>query len=120
MKKKFQIVKITVESANQKVRIEADTEIKHKIVTGIFATISNSNALPKATISLSVDEEEIIPDDFELSLLSPTSANSLKDVVIPASEKANGSKIRGLYTDGGITGVTYPYDVRVYLTAEQE
>ena len=119
MKKKIQIVKITVPASGNSVKIDTQTEITHSKVDGVFITISDYAGYKKSTIDLRVDEEEIIPEDFEVALLMPTSANSIKDVVFDVKEKAKGSNIRGTYVDGGEADA-YPYDVRVYFTTEKE
>ena len=118
MKKKIQIVKFAVTSANQRLKIDTETEISHKNITGVFATVSNKDALDGSTLQLSVDENEILPKDFELSLVSPTSALSMQEVVYPMTELANGSRISGEYNDSG--KASYPYDVRLYFIAEAE
>ena len=118
MKKKFQIIKLSVTSANQRIKIDTETNTQHTVVTGVFATTSN-DGYKNSTLELSVDEQEITPKDFEVALIMPTSTNTIKEITYPLQEKAKGSKVAGEYIDGG-SASAYPYEVRIYLTTTEE
>jgi len=118
MKKKLQIIKVNVSSSGQRVRIDTESDTHFDKLKGVFATVSESHAEEQSTLKLLVDDEEILPDDFEVSLINPTTSISYKDVVYPFDEKGLGNKITGEYIDGG-NAAHYPYEVKIYFEAEE-
>lgn len=112
MKNKIQIITVDIPSANAVVNIDAETDIKHQEVKGLY--VSSTKELIQTTGKLTIDGNEILPKDFELALLQPTSANSYKEVAMPVDEKAKGSKVKGEIIDGGVASA-YPYRISVYL-----
>ncbi len=112
MKKKFQIIPVTVTSANQTVAFDTETDIRHESVNGVFVTISNQSA--KANLRLHINSEEILPRDFESALIKPEPYIPFKDVVWAFDEKAKGSKVKVEIRDIS-NGATYPYVMNIYL-----
>ncbi len=118
MKKKLQVVKFNIAAANAVEKINTESDNHYNRIKGVFVTCSKANAEKQSTLQLEVDKEEIFPDDFEISLINPTTSNSYKDVSYGFDEKAEGNKIEGTYTDGG-NAASYPYEVKIYFEATE-
>ena len=114
MKNKIQVISFDVAAANKTVNIDTETDIKHEAVKGVFAIVSDNDGKKQSTLKLSVDSEEILPKDFDISLITPTQALSFSEVAVSFDEAAKGSKVKGEYTDKG-NASAYPYNVKVYL-----
>ena len=119
MKNKLQIIKIIVPVADAKVDINAETDTHYDKVTGVFFTASVADAEKQSTLQLKVDDEEIFPEDFEVSLINPTSTNALREVSYKFEEAGLGSRAKGTYVDGG-NATSYPYEAKIYLEATQD
>ncbi len=118
MKKKLQIIKLNVASSGSRVKIDTESDTHFDKLKGVFATVSKLHAEEQSTLKLLVDDEEILPDDFEISLIKPTTSISYKDVVYGFNEKGLGNKITGEYIDGG-NASSYPYEVKIYFEAQE-
>ena len=71
-----------------------------------------------STIQLTIDNEEILPDGFDCSLITSKIGNAFYDNVYPVNERADGSLVKGSFTSGSIQreNVTFePFDVKIYL-----
>ncbi len=117
MKNKLQIITLNITAAAQVIKIDTETNIKHKEVEGIF--ISSTRDLWDSEIKLSIDDEEILCPQFEARLLTTTTGLAYKDVAMPLLEKAKGSKVKGEYIDA-THGPFSPYKVKIYLMTKQE
>lgn len=119
-KPKFQVITITVTTANQQVKIDDNTKLQHRQVTAVVFTVSDAKAVKSSEIELYVDGEEILPEGFEIGLLTKQDTLSLHDSAHNFKEKANNSTVKGEYKDGGTAGVTYPYTVKIYLFTTED
>ena len=123
-----QIIPITVASAGQKIEFNGkSTKTEHKLVKGVFAVVSNdaggiSDPDVGSTIALNIDSIDVLVENFDIALIK-------KDKTIPIGYlpykfetpvKAGGTEIKGYYQDGSLTGVTYPYTVKLYLETEYD
>ncbi len=116
--KKLQVVKFEVEKG-QTYEFNGNTKTEHDRIKGIFLRLSNSQALPGATLRVWIDDTEIIPDDSEVALLHHSDDMSIPDVAFPVDEKAKNSPVRIIYKDNSENlAVDDSYNVRVYLLAE--
>ena len=116
--KKLQVLKFEVQKG-QTYEFNGNTKTEHDRIKGIFLRLSNSNALPGATLRVWIDDTEIIPDDTEVALLHHNDEMSITDVTFPLDEKAKNSPIRIIYKDDSENlAVADSYHVRVYLLAE--
>jgi len=116
--KKLQVVKFEVKKG-QTFEFNGNTKTEHDRIKGIFLRLSNSQALPGATLRVWIDDTEIIPDDTEVALLHHNDDMSIQDVAFPLDEKAKNSSVRIIYKDNSENlAVNDSYYVRVYLLAE--
>ena len=116
--KKLQVVKFEVKKG-QTFEFNGNTKTEHDRIKGIFLRLSNSQALPGATLRVWIDDTEIIPDDTEVALLHHNDDMSNQDVAFPLDEKAKNSSVRIIYKDNSENlAVNDSYYVRVYLLAE--
>lgn len=115
---KLQVIKFEVKKG-QTFEFNGNTKTEHDRVKGFFLRLSNTAALPGATLRVWIDDTEIIPDDTEVALLHHNDDMSIKDVAFPVDEKAKNSPIRIIYKDDSDNlAVEDSYDVRAYLLAE--
>lgn len=116
--KKLQVIKFTVKKG-ETYEFNGNTKTEHDRITGIFLRLSNSDALPGATLRAWIDDTEIIPDDAEVALFHHNDEMSIKDVTFPVDQKAKNSPVRIIYKDDSENLATDDsYCVRVYLLAE--
>ncbi len=119
-KPKFQVITLTVTAANQQVKIDDTTKLQHKHVTGVVFTVSDDKATRASEIELYVDGEEILPEGFEIALLTKQETLSLGEAAHTFKERANNSTIKGEYRDSGAAGISYPYKVKIYLLTTED
>jgi len=118
---KYQIVKINVPSAGSVVNINFNSDKLYKKVTGILVTVPYvMSFLNKSTFSLSINDQEVFPDDFEVKLITCDSCIPTNERFYKLEEDADGSTVKGKFKDGGaINGITYPYIAYLYLKLEE-
>lgn len=112
---KYQIIKIDVTSANQKVRFWADTERHYSKVTGLMLSVPYSDI--RGSIELNINNSEIFPEDYEIKLLTTTENVAPDDRFYSVVSEAKGSRVEGKLQDNG-TSRTYPYTALLYLRLE--
>ncbi len=120
MKNKLQIITLNITAAGQVIKIDTETDLKHKEVEGVFLNTTQGAGFGNAELKLIIDDEEILPSKFEARLLAPSVSLSYKDVAMPFKEKAKGSKVRGEYTDKTNPSLFSSYSVRIYLMTSQD
>ena len=119
-KPKFQIIKFEVNSPGQVIKIDETTKLDHHMVKGVLFSVSDQNASKGGEIQLSVDGEEILPDLFDITLLTKYEGISMKEATHSFVEKAQNSTIKGEYKDGKVNGTNYPYSVKIILITSQQ
>lgn len=117
-KRKFQIIEKSVTSGAEVAIDEISQKDYHKI-EGVFIHSTDTQGTQDSLLELDVDNEEILPKDFEASLIEVNSYNSWKEAMLPLEEKADGSTIQGKYTDGG-NASSYPYTLKLYIVCKQK
>ncbi|HEY4785960.1 MAG TPA: hypothetical protein VIH57_07920 [Bacteroidales bacterium] len=119
---KYQILKVTVPSAGETVNINVTTDKMYKKITGILASFPfYISFLQKSTLSLSINDKEIFPDEFEVKLISFGPGVPTNELFYLLDEEANGSTIKGKFKDGtDALGFPYPYTVIIYLRLEDK
>jgi hypothetical protein len=117
---KYQIVKVTVPVAGATVNINFNTDKLYKKITGILVTVPYlMSFLNKSTLMLSVNDQEIFPDEFEVKLITCDSYVPTNERFYKLEEEADGSTVKGKFKDGGVmNGITYPYTANLYLKLE--
>ena len=65
-------------------------------------------------MQLTIDNEEILPDGFDCSLISAKSGNSFFENVYPCNERADGSLIKG-YIASANSNNFHQYTVKINL-----
>lgn len=126
MKKiKYQIITFQITAAGEKKVINTNTKVEHDRVTGVHVSIQKDSATSSAievgsTMGLTIDSEQIFPDEFEVGNLTKQVAVSINELPHLLDEKAQNSPVRIVYQDGN--SPTFPaggYKVNVYLRATE-
>ena len=119
VKLKHQIITIRVDAAGKRFAFETQSKVTNDRILGIMLTTTETaddvyKNINDSTIQLTIDNEEILPDGFDCSLISQKIGNAFYDNVYPCNERADGSLIKGSFTSGTENFVN-PYDVKLYL-----
>lgn len=119
---KFQIVTINVDKPNEVFPFETQSLVTNDRIVGITLTTNEVAKDPEekyinnSTIQLSVDNEEILPDGFDTSLISAKLDNDFYGNIYRINERADGSLIKGRFTCGPKIGEVFkPFKLKVYL-----
>jgi len=116
---KYQILKVEIDPANgdQVVVLDDNTKIEHEKIVGVFITSSNDQALVGTTLGLNINEETILPDDFEASLINRNIGISINELPHRFEQEANNSVIKVKVRHGKMQGIEDSYTINVYLVA---
>ena len=118
---KYQIIKVTVPSAGASVKINTSSDKLYKKITGILITMPYMVPyMNMSTLSLQINDREIFPDDFEAKLISFDSTVATNERFYQLDETADGSTIKGRYTDISNGFVDLPYTLHIYLRLEEK
>lgn len=119
---KYQIVKVTVPVTGATVNINFNTDKLYKKITGILVTVPYlMSFLNKSTLMLSVNDQEIFPDEFEVKLITCDSYVPTNERFYKLEEEADGSTVKGRFKDGGaMNGISYPFTANLYLKLEEK
>jgi len=118
---KYQIIKVTVPSAGASVNINTSSDKLYKKITGILITMPYMVPyMNMSTLSLQINDREIFPDDFEAKLISFDSTVATNERFYQLDETADGSTIKGRYTDISNGFVDLPYTLHIYLRLEEK
>lgn len=115
-KKRFQIIQKAITSGLAWT-IDEVTDTRHDRVTGVYFHIPDATGDVGSVVDLKIDGQEILPDNFPVSLLTKSTGVSVNEVALPINEAAKGSKIKGTYTDG-TNAAAYPYTLSLILETE--
>jgi len=116
-RQKYQVLRFQVTEAGQVKTLNTNTKQEHDRITGVFVNIEHQAALVGSLLDLSIDDTEIIPEEFEATLINRTVGVSINQMPYEFDVRARNSKIKLNYRDGSAPGVKYPYTVSVYLRA---
>lgn len=116
-RQKYQVLRFQVIEAGQVKTINTNTKQEHDRITGVFVNIEQQAALVGSLLDLSIDDMEIIPEEFEATLINRTVGVSINHMPYDFDVRARNSKVKLTYKDGSAPGVKYPYTVSVYLRA---
>ena len=119
---KYQIIKVNVTEEGGTFNINVNTDKMYKKITGILASFPfYVSFLLKSTLSLSINDKEIFPDDFEIKLITFGPGVPTNELFYLIDEEANGSTIKGKFKDGtDALGFPYPYTLNIYLRLEDK
>jgi hypothetical protein len=118
---KYQLLKLQVVNKGATVNINTNSDKLYKRITGIMITAPFIQpSLNWSTLSLQINDKEIFPDDFEARLIAFEQMVPANERFFLLDEPADGSTIKGRYTDIGEFAVDYPHVVRVYLRLEEK
>ena len=119
---KYQIIKVTINNPIEAVNINVNSDRLYKKITGILVTVPYYlSFLSQTTLSLSINDKEVFPDEFEIKLLTCEPSVSTNERFYTLDEEAAGSTIKGKFKDGGpINGVPFPYIANIYLRLEDK
>lgn len=112
---KYQQLSYTVTAANQQITIDAETDKLYKTCTGINVLITVDSA-KFSTLNLDMNNLELFPSNFEVVRLLFRGFAPFGYEYQRLNEPAAGSRIKGTYTDSGVS--TYPYNVTISLRLE--
>ncbi len=120
-KMRHQIVTIHVDQKNKRYQFDTIAHTTNKRIVGVFVTSTergddNSKSIMDSTMSLTIDNEEILPDGFDCSLICEKTVNSFYDHPYIMNERADGSTIKGTYVSSANVDIPAGgYDVKIYL-----
>jgi hypothetical protein len=118
---KYQIIKVAVPAAGASVSINTSSDKLYKRITGILVTMPYMVPfMNMSTLSLQINDREIFPDDFEAKLISFDSTVATNERFYQLDEPADGSTIKGRYTDISNSFVDFPYTLHIYLRLEDK
>jgi hypothetical protein len=112
---KYQQLNYTVTAANQQITIDAETDKLYKTCTGINVLITLDTA-KFSTIHLDMNNIELFPEKFEVVRILFRAFAPFGYEYQRLNEPAAGSRIKGTYTDSGVS--LYPYNVTISLRLE--
>lgn len=116
---KYQPIVISVNSANQVVTIEADTDKLYANLTGIFFSIPDETVETSTISRLEIGGNEIFPDGYEIKMITATKDVAIDERYYKLNEPAKGARLKTKYNDSGMSGA-YPYTVILYLRLEND
>jgi hypothetical protein len=118
---KYQIIKLQVVNKGSTVNINTNSDKLYKRITGIIITAPwIMPTVNWSTIALQINDKEIFPDDFEARLITFEQMVPANERFFLLDEPADGSTIKGRYTDIGEFALEYPHTVRIYLRLEEK
>lgn len=118
---KFQIITVDVKAAGSRYQFETQANITNDRIVGITLTSTEnakdafSSNLNDSTMQLTIDNEEIIPDNADCSLFSAKLNSGFYENMYRINERADGSLIKGNYTSGTKNFPAGGYKVKIYL-----
>lgn len=128
---RFQVITIAVSEAGQRIDIDTIASITNERIVGITLftpTPEGQRALAQSTLSLNIDNQEILPKDFDCSLIMHKADHSFYESILQINEPAEGKQITGTFTNtsseeviseddsGNVTTLgDIKYDVKLYL-----
>ena len=118
---KHQIITVKVQTPNVRIPFETQAQITNDRIIGIVLTSNETGddtqkLINESTMQLTIDNEEILPDGFDCSLISAKSGNSFYENIYPCNERADGSLIKGYIT--APNAANFPvqgFTVKIYL-----
>lgn len=105
---KYQQLTFIISSIGQSFPIDLETDKLYNTLTGINLVLTDETA-KFSTLKLDVNNSEVFPENFEVLRIRFRDQSPFGFDYHQLNEGANGSKIKGTYTDKGATG--YPYRV---------
>lgn len=114
---KYQHLTYQVTAANQQIAIDAETDKLYKTCTGINVLLTVNTAI-FSTIPLDINNVELFPDKFEVVRILFRTHVPFGFDYHPINRPAAGSRIKGTYTDSGVS--IYPYTISISLRLENK
>ena len=116
---KMQIITVKINTPNTRFAFETQAQITNDRIIGIILTSNETGEditkqINESTMQLTIDNEEILPDGFDCSLISAKSGNSFFENVYPCNERADGSLIKG-YIASTNSNNFHQYTVKINL-----
>lgn len=115
--KAYQIIPIKIVAAGQSVPVNTETKMEHESIVGIFGSTTSEFGIIGSTMNLTIDDKEVFPDGFEVSLIHRQNGVSINDLPYKLKRRALNSKIKLTYVDGKNINTVYPYTFSLYLQA---
>jgi len=117
---KHQILTVRIDGGGKRFAFETQAHVTNERILGVMlvSTETEKNDALKcindSQMQLTIDNEEILPDGFDCSLISSKTGNAFYDNIYPVNERADGSLIKGTITSSNTLFVN-PFDVKIYL-----
>ncbi len=119
---KFQIHTIRVTKADERYPIDLLSNVTNDRIVGICLTSNETSTDPEqkyinnSQLQISIDNEEILPDGFDTSLISAKLDNDFYGNIYRINERADGSQIKGTFTCGPRIGESFkPFTLKIYF-----
>lgn len=115
---KYQLLSYLINSPDEEIKIDAETDKLYNTCTGINIVISNEYA-KFSTLTLDINNREVFPEKFEILRIVFRDAAPFGYDFHTLDEPAGGSKISGVYRSIDPSGnVSYPYILTIALKLE--
>lgn len=116
---KMQIITVKIDTPSTRFAFETQAQITNDRIIGIILTSNETGEditkqINESTMQLTIDNEEILPDGFDCSLISAKSGNSFFENIYPCNERADGSLIKGYIASSNSASFT-PFTAKINL-----
>ncbi len=119
---KFQIHTISVTKPDDRYPFDLLANVTNDRIVGITITSNETATDPEqkyinnSQLQLSIDNEEILPDGFDTSLVSAKIDKGFYENIYRINERADGAQIKGTFTCGPRIGEIFkPFKLKIYL-----
>ncbi len=92
----------TTKISHSRKQFETLANTTNERIIGITMHSDFEEALNESTIQLSIDNQEILPESFDCSLISAKNDVNFYDNMYRINERADGSLVKGTYVGGGL------------------
>lgn len=119
--RRFQIISKTVTTENTVISLSENIKQEFIEVVGIFAVVDNEAVRKATTIRLNHKGIEILPDGFDLNLLTDRENVSMDDYTFPVKLEGNTALVTGSLSVGDMGGtLTEPATIKLYFVCRDD
>lgn len=126
---KWQVITVTVNRQGEHIKINDLAAVTNTRIRGIILTTATEVAyknLKRGYMDLTIDQQEVFPQDFDTQLILKLDECTLKQCMLACDFRADGSQITGNYydrtPDAEVTQQTpfVPYSFKINLYCESK
>ena len=92
----------TTKISHARKQFETLANTTNERIIGVTLHSDFEKALDESTIQLSIDNQEILPESFDCSLISAKNDVAFYDNMYRINERADGALVKGTYVGGGL------------------